>query len=190
MKNIAIFASGTGSNAENIINFFKDSDLVKVKAIFCNNPRAGVLDKCARLNVPTFLFTKQEFNDTNRVIEELRLLSIDYVILAGFLLLLPENLILKYNNKIINIHPSLLPKYGGKGMYGMNVHNAVINNQEKESGITIHLVNEKYDEGKVIFQASCALESSDNAETLAHKIHTLEQTYFPQVIFDYISKFQ
>ncbi|MBK8805541.1 MAG: phosphoribosylglycinamide formyltransferase [Bacteroidales bacterium] len=189
MKNIAIFASGTGSNAENIINFFKDSDLVEVKSVFCNNPKAGVLDKCDRLNIPTSLFTKQEFNDTNKVIDELHSLAVDYIILAGFLLLLPENLIKEYNNRIINIHPSLLPKYGGKGMYGMNVHNAVISNQEKESGITIHLVNEKYDEGKIIFQATCALDNSDNTESLAHKIHDLEQTYFPQVIFDYISKF-
>lgn len=182
MIKLAIFASGSGSNAENIINYFKDSAEVKVSLILTNNPSAGVIERGRRLNIPVIVFSKTIFTQTDDVVNLLKENGIDWVILAGFLWLVPQNLIHAFPDRIINIHPALLPNYGGKGMWGHHVHEAVVANGEKESGITIHYVNEQYDEGKVIFQAKCVLEDGETADSLASKIHELEYEHFPVVI--------
>ena len=188
MNNIAIFASGSGTNAENIINYFKNREDVCVKSIFCNNPKAFVIERGKRGGVPTFLFSKSDLNNIqdNILLAELKRLDIDYIILAGFLLKIPSQFVEQYPAKIINIHPALLPNYGGKGMYGMNVHEAVIAAKEPKSGITIHVVDEQYDHGKNIFQAACIIDKEDTPDDLAAKIHTLEQENFPRVIDEYI----
>ncbi|MBR6661014.1 MAG: phosphoribosylglycinamide formyltransferase [Bacteroidales bacterium] len=188
MNNIAIFASGSGTNAENIINYFKNREDVCVKSIFCNNPKAFVIERGKRGGVPTFLFSKSDLNNIqdNILLAELKRLDIDYIILAGFLLKIPSQFVELYPAKIINIHPALLPNYGGKGMYGMNVHEAVIAAKEPKSGITIHVVDEQYDHGKNIFQAECIIDKEDTPDDLAAKIHTLEQENFPRVIDEYI----
>ncbi|MCP9768515.1 phosphoribosylglycinamide formyltransferase [Lacihabitans sp. LS3-19] len=188
MKRIAIFASGSGSNAENIINHFSDNEQVSVELILTNNPTAGVIERGNRLNVPTLIFNKKLFTKSDKIVELLKKQEIDWVILAGFLWLVPENLIQAFPNRIINVHPALLPKYGGKGMWGHHVHEAVVANKEKESGITIHYVNEKYDEGKVIFQAKCEISDIDSPENVASKIHDLEFLYFPKVIENEVLK--
>jgi len=180
--NIAIFASGSGSNAERIMEVFKNRKDISVKALFSNNPSAFALERAQKFSVPTFVFTREEFFNSPKVLEILESKKIDWLILAGFLWLIPDNLLKAFSNKIINIHPALLPAYGGKGMYGMRIHNAIIDAQEKESGISIHFVNEKYDEGEIIFQAKCTIELHDTAETLAKKIHTLEHRHFPVII--------
>jgi phosphoribosylglycinamide formyltransferase-1 len=182
MNRIAILASGSGSNAENIALYFNENPQVKIVSILSNNPKAFVVTRAKKLGIPSFIFSKSDFNATNIVLDYLEKMDVDFIVLAGFLLLLPENLIKKYPDRIINIHPALLPKYGGKGMYGMNVHRAVIENKEKESGITIHKVSEKYDEGEVIFQAKCEVLHTDTAEDVAQKIHRLEYEHFPKVI--------
>jgi len=182
MKKIAIFASGSGSNAENITKYFKGDTKVEVAAILTNNPRAFVLSRAKNLNIPTYIFSKKEFYETDKIIRYLADKEIDFVVLAGFLWLLPTNLLRKFPNSILNIHPALLPKYGGKGMFGMKVHEAVVLNKEKESGITIHFVNEKYDEGKIVFQSKCVLNPSDTPEQVAEKVHQLEYEYFPKII--------
>ena len=182
MIKLAIFASGSGSNAENIITYFKDSAEVKVSLILTNNPSAGVIERGRRLNIPVIVFSKTIFTQTDDVVNLLKENGIDWVILAGFLWLVPQNLIQAFPDRMINIHPALLPNYGGKGMWGHHVHEAVVANGEKESGITIHYVNEHYDEGKVIFQAKCALEDDETADSLASKIHELEYEHFPVVI--------
>ena len=181
MIQIAILASGSGSNAENIVHYFKNHPNIKVSIILTNNENAKVLDRAERLGVPSAIFNRDEFSRSQYVLENY-LKEIDYVILAGFLWMVPENLIKAFPNKIINIHPALLPNYGGKGMYGMNVHNAVVANKEKKSGISIHYVNEHYDEGEIIFQAEVELSSEDTPEDVASKIHTLEYEHFPKVI--------
>lgn len=186
MKKIAIFASGSGSNAENIVNYFVDNQSISIDLFLCNNPAAGIIERGRRLGIPTLLFDKKTFTKTNKIVELLQNQQIDYIILAGFLWLIPENLIRTFPNKIINIHPALLPKYGGKGMWGHYVHEAVVANKETESGITIHLVNEHYDEGKIIFQASCQLDQTDTPESVAKKVQALEYQYFPEVIMSYI----
>jgi len=182
MKNIAIFASGEGTNAQNIIDYFKFSDTIKVKVVVSNNPHANVLNRAKKEGVPTILINRESFYNSNKLIEQLKELKIDAIILAGFLWLIPENLITTFSGKIINIHPALLPKYGGKGMYGMKVHEAVIKEKEKESGISIHYVNSEYDKGEIISQHKCTIDSSDTAQTLADKIHTLEKEFFPRTI--------
>lgn len=187
MKRIAIFASGSGTNAENIIKSFKDSENIEVTKVFCNKKEAGVYERCKRLNVPCEWFSKDAFFNSSRVVSNLRLHA-DWVILAGFLWKIPQNMIDAYPNKIINIHPALLPKYGGKGMYGMNVHKAVKENNETETGITIHFVNENYDEGAIIFQAKTQLNSYDTPESIAQKIHVLEYEHFPKIIEETILK--
>lgn len=187
MKRIVIFASGSGSNAENIINYFNDKDIAFVTKVYCNNKDAGIFERCKRLNKECVLFTKNELFSSDEFLNQLKE-DADYIVLAGFLLKIPSKLIDAYPNKIINIHPALLPKYGGKGMYGMRVHNAVKENKDSETGITIHFVNENYDEGTIIFQATTKLENSDSAEDIAQKIHTLEYTYFPKVIESVILK--
>jgi phosphoribosylglycinamide formyltransferase 1 len=182
MKNIAIFASGEGTNAQNIIDYFKFSDKIKVKVIVSNNPHANVLNRAKKEGIPAMLINRESFYNNNNAVEQLRELQIDAIILAGFLWLLPENLIDAFHGKIINIHPALLPKYGGKGMYGMKVHEAVIREKEKESGISIHYVNNEYDKGEIISQHKCVVDASDTPQTLANKIHELEKEFFPKAI--------
>ncbi|MCD8539683.1 MAG: phosphoribosylglycinamide formyltransferase [Leadbetterella sp.] len=182
MKKIVLFASGSGSNAENIINYFKDSGEVEVTMILTNNPSAGVIERGKRLDIPVVVFSKKNFGQSDTVIRLLKNAETDWVILAGFLWLVPESLIRAFPDRIINIHPALLPKYGGKGMWGHHVHEAVVRNRENESGITIHYVNEHYDEGKIIFQAICPLSASDTPEDVAQKVHALEYRYFPEII--------
>lgn len=179
---MAIFASGQGSNAANIIEYFKNRDDVKVVLIVCNKPDAGVLRIAANQQIPTLLIEKDRFSKGDAYLPELKATGVDFIVLAGFLWKVPAALIAGYPNKIINIHPALLPKYGGKGMYGGKVHEAVIAAGEQESGITIHFVNEHYDEGASIFQAACKIEPTDTAEILASKIHELEYTHFPKQI--------
>lgn len=181
-KKIAVFASGSGSNAENIYEYFKGNDAVEVALILTNNHNAGVIERAKRLAIPYHVFNRNDFTQSNSIVDLLKEKHIDLVVLAGFLWLIPENLIDAYPNKIVNIHPALLPKYGGKGMYGDNVHKAVVAAQEKETGITIHFVNQHYDEGKIIFQAKCEVLPSDNYEDVANKIHALEYAHFPKVI--------
>lgn len=182
MRNIAIFASGQGTNAQRIIEYFSDKGNVKVKLLLSNKKEAMALNKAVELGVDTVVCDRNDFYHSNGILEILTKYNIDYVVLAGFLWLVPENLIEAFPNRILNIHPALLPKYGGKGMYGANVHKAVVANKEKESGITIHYVNKEYDKGDVIFQAKCEVEVDDTPETLAKKIHQLEYRYFPEII--------
>lgn len=182
MKRIAIFASGAGSNAEKIIQYFKHSNHIKVQLIVCNNAKAGVLSIAAKNNISILQINKEVFFKGDAYIKELTEAKIDLVVLAGFLWKIPKKLVETFDNRIINIHPALLPKYGGKGMYGSFVHEAVIANKEKESGITIHFVNEKYDDGAIIFQEKCMLNDNDTPETLAKKIHVLEHTHFAIII--------
>jgi phosphoribosylglycinamide formyltransferase-1 len=181
-KKIVIFASGGGTNAENIISYFKANPNITVVSIFCNNAKAGVIKRAENHGVPLFLFSKVEMLHTTKVMDELHRLQPDLIVLAGFLLKIPEAIINTFQDKIINIHPALLPKYGGKGMYGMNVHKAVVQHQEAESGITIHYINQHYDEGAIIFQAKCQVAPTDTAEDVASKIHDLEMQHFPKVI--------
>ena len=188
MIRIVVFASGSGTNAENIINHFNNSSKAVVTNVLCNNPTAKVFDRCEKLNVPCSLFEKDTFFKENTVLHFLQQKNTDFIILAGFLWKIPKNILSAFPNKIINIHPALLPKYGGKGMYGMYVHNAVKANNESETGITIHYVNENYDEGAIIFQAKTALSSEDTLDTIAAKIHILEQKHFPKIIEEVIFK--
>ena len=186
LKKLAIFASGSGSNAENICNYFAESSNVEVVLICTNKQDALIVKRAKKLNIPVLVFTKYELNNFIDLHKKLQSIGVDVVILAGFLLKVPSKMIDSYPNRIINIHPSLLPKYGGKGMYGMNVHNAVKENKETETGITIHYVNANYDEGAIIFQAKTALNENDSPETIAEKIHTLEQKYFSKIIEEVI----
>jgi len=182
MIKVAIFASGSGSNAENIINYFKDHNIVEIVSIISNKNDAFVHERAKKLGIESVTFSKNDFEITDKVINYLKEKGIDFIILAGFLLKIPQSLLNTYPNRIINIHPALLPKYGGKGMYGDNVHKAVVEAKETESGITIHYVNENYDEGAIIFQAKCAVEKEDTYEDVAEKIHSLEYEYFPKII--------
>lgn len=181
MKKIIIFASGSGSNAENIILYFQKKESVSIVAIFCNNKTATVLNKAKNLDVPTFVFEKEDLISGN-ILKKIKEYQPDLIVLAGFLLKFPKNIIEVYPYKIINIHPSLLPKYGGKGMYGIRVHEAVIANKETVSGITIHYVNENYDEGHIIFQKTIGLAIYDTPQSIAKKILTLEHDFFPKII--------
>ncbi|MCC8089554.1 MAG: phosphoribosylglycinamide formyltransferase [Rikenellaceae bacterium] len=186
MKNIAIFASGSGSNAENIINYFKNSGTANVCTVFCNKKGAYVITRAQNLGVDSVIFDRKDLYENGKVMEELEDRKVDYIVLAGFLWLIPEILVKKYENKIINIHPALLPAYGGKGMYGDNVHKAVVANGEKKSGITIHLVNSIYDSGDIIFQAETEVAPEDDYKAVAQKIHKLEGEHFPRVIEEHI----
>lgn len=179
---IAIFASGAGSNAQKIIDHFRDHATIKIGLIVCNKEGAGVLFIAKKENIPFLLIDKERFFRGDAFVTDLQQYAIDFVILAGFLWKVPVKLIQAYPNKIINIHPALLPKYGGKGMYGNFVHEAVIASNDTESGITIHYVDELYDHGGVIFQARCVVDKSDTAETLAKKIHLLEHAHYPKII--------
>lgn len=181
MKNvqrIAIFASGSGTNAQAIMEHFENLGQADVALVVCNKPGAGVIERAVNRGVKTVLISKDDVS-SGELLEILKANEIDFVVLAGYLWLIPDYLVKAYPNKIVNIHPALLPKYGGKGMYGMNVHRAVIANDEKESGITIHFVNEQYDEGQIIFQASCEVKPNDTPEALAERIHMLEHKHFP-----------
>lgn len=182
MRNIAIFASGSGTNAENIINYFKGNSEVKIAEIFCNKRGAGVIERAEKLNVPVTIFDRKDFVESDTIINKLKDEKIDYIVLAGFLLLVPQNIIETYRGRIINIHPALLPKFGGKGMYGDAVHKAVIEARESVSGITIHHVTEQFDSGDNIFQATVEVLNNDTPESLATKIHKLEYRHFPEVI--------
>ena len=181
MKRIAILASGSGTNAENIINYFRNSDAISAVLVLSNKKDAKVLERASRLGISNSSFDKNDFINTDEVLNLLKE-NADYVILAGFLWKIPAKIIEAFPNKIINIHPALLPKYGGKGMYGMHVHHAVVENKEKQTGITIHYVNENYDEGAIIFQKSFEVLESDSPEDVAEKIHHLEYENFPKVI--------
>ncbi|MFI3314120.1 MAG: phosphoribosylglycinamide formyltransferase [Rikenellaceae bacterium] len=182
MNKIAIFASGTGTNAENIISYFSGSKIAKVALILSNKKESLVIKKAEKLSVESFIFSPTELRETTKVDQLLEDNEIDILVLAGFLLLMPPRLVEKYRGRIINIHPSLLPKFGGKGMYGDAVHKAVIEVGEKESGITIHHVNEKFDSGAIIFQAKCLVDKNDTAHTLALKVRELEMEHFPRII--------
>jgi phosphoribosylglycinamide formyltransferase-1 len=182
MEKIAIFASGSGTNAQRIIEYFKRHPSVSVDLVLSNNPEAFVLTRAGSAGIPAIVFSRKEFYETEKVLSILKERNITFIVLAGFLWLIPDYLLRAYRDKIVNIHPALLPGYGGKGMYGMRVHEAVIKSGDKESGITIHMVNEKYDEGQIIFQARCKVEPDDTPESLAKKIHALEYEHYPRSI--------
>lgn len=181
-KRLVLFASGSGSNVENIINYFHNSPNITIASVLTNKRDAKVIDRCNKLNINALCFNRNAFSKTDCVLNILKALQPDLIILAGFLWKIPENLIQTYPNQIVNIHPALLPKYGGKGMYGMRVHEAVKANNETETGITIHYVNENYDEGAILHQAKTEIKPEDSAEDIAQKIHELEYEYFPKVI--------
>jgi phosphoribosylglycinamide formyltransferase-1 len=188
VKKVAIFASGAGSNAAKIIEYFNTSSLIQIALIVCNKPNAGVLNIANKHAIPSLLIEKDQFFRGDAYVEELKKYKIDFIVLAGFLWKVPEKLIQAFPNSIVNIHPALLPNYGGKGMYGSLVHAAVIDNKEKESGITIHYVNEHFDEGQHIFKATCTVDEKDTPESLASKIHALEHAHFARVIEEVIVK--
>lgn len=184
VKKIAVFASGSGTNAQNIIQYFSENEHIVVDSLWSNKPDAFALTRAANFGVDTFVFGRKQFYETDEVAQKLKSRGIDLIVLAGFLWLVPENLIESF--QIVNIHPALLPKYGGKGMYGMKVHQAVAENKEKETGISIHLVNRKFDEGRIIFQAKCTVLPTDTPETIAQKVHQLEYEYFPVIIEQFL----
>ncbi len=183
---IAIFASGAGSNARNFCQYFEHHAQVEISLLLSNKKDSGIPAIAHDFNVPYFIFNREQFYDTRDVLQLLQEYNTSLVVLAGFLWLIPPYLIAEYSNKIINIHPALLPKYGGKGMYGMHVHEAVIANMEMESGITIHLVNEHYDEGKILDQYKVEISPTDTPKSLAQKIHTLEYAHFPAVVEEFL----
>lgn len=186
MLNLSIWASGNGSNAENIINYFENNQDIQIKHILCNNASAGVIERAKRLGVPCHVFSRKEFSESEKIFNILLSDDIHFIILSGFLQMVPSVIVATYRNKILNIHPALLPKFGGKGMYGMNVHKAVIAASEIESGITIHIVNNEYDKGRIIMQAGFTIEPCDTPETIAEKVHALEYKHFPKVINDFV----
>ena len=188
MKRIVIFASGSGTNAENLIKHFHNSDKASVIQVLTNNPHAKVLDRAKNLKVSALSFNRIALSKTDDVLNILKTAQPDLIVLAGFLWKFPESILNTFPNKVINIHPALLPKYGGKGMYGMHVHKAIVANNDLETGITIHYVNEHYDEGAIIFQATCDVKTSDTAEDVAGKIHELEMEHFPKVVEKLLSK--
>ncbi len=186
IKQIVIFASGSGSNAENIANFFKERPEVEIAHVFTNNKSAYVIERAKKLNIDYTIFSKSDFYESDVVLKKLENLKCDLIVLAGFLWLIPAKMVAKYPNRIINIHPALLPKFGGKGMYGDNVHKAVVENREAQSGITIHYVNEQYDKGDIIFQATCDVTPEDTFETVAQKVHQLEYNHCPKIVLDVV----
>ncbi|MEH6511855.1 phosphoribosylglycinamide formyltransferase [Maribacter arcticus] len=187
-KQIILFASGSGSNVENIANYFKLRKDVTISCVLTNKSDAKVIERCNRLEINALYFNRQAFSKSDFVLQMLQSLNPDLIVLAGFLWKIPEPITNAFPNKIINIHPALLPKYGGKGMYGMNVHNAVLENKEPETGITIHYVNAHYDEGAIIHQAKTSISPKDSADDIASKVHQLEYEYFPKVIDDILFK--
>ena len=183
---IAILASGGGSNAEEIFNYFQQHPSIEVVLLLSNNPHARVLERARKFGIPSKVFSRQEFNESEVVLAWLNERHVTHIVLAGFLWLIPVYLIKAFPDRIINIHPALLPKFGGKGMYGLKVHEAVKQSGEKETGITIHLVNEKYDEGKVLFQAACNVDDNDTPDQIANKVHALEYASYSKVIENWI----
>jgi phosphoribosylglycinamide formyltransferase 1 len=188
MKNIAVFASGSGTNAQNIAEYFLATNDIRVALILANNPDAYVLERAKTLGIPSLVFTRKEFYESEIILDELHRNKIDFVVLAGFLWLIPGYLLKTYSRKIINIHPALLPKYGGKGMYGDKVHQAVIESGDQQTGITIHYVNDHYDEGEIIFQDSFGILPGDTAESIAQRVHALEYKHFPRIIAETVRK--
>ncbi|HPM29619.1 MAG TPA: phosphoribosylglycinamide formyltransferase [Chryseolinea sp.] len=186
-KRIAIFASGSGTNAEEILAYFNRHSTIQVVLLLSNNPSAFALARADKYNVPTKVFTKAQFKDSIVVLTWLQEKEVSHIVLAGFMWLVPSYLTQHYPDKIINIHPALLPKFGGKGMYGMRVHEAVKSEGENETGITIHLVNEKYDEGRILFQASCEVLEADSPRQIADKVHALEYAHYAKVIERWIN---
>ena len=187
MKNIVLFASGGGSNAEKIMEYFGKKDEFNVVGLFTNNPNAGAISRAKSYNVPVFVFNREELNG-DVVLKNVQNLSPDVIVLAGFLWKFPSNIIAQYPDKVVNIHPALLPKYGGKGMYGIHVHTAVLENKEEESGITIHYVNDNYDEGNIIFQATVKVSDCTTPQEVALRVLALEHEHFPRVIEEFLSK--
>jgi phosphoribosylglycinamide formyltransferase-1 len=181
-KKLVLFASGSGSNVENIHTFFEDDPRVRIAGVFCNNPGAGVVDRCTRLGLPLYCFNRTAWKEGDGLMALLQGLSPDLIALAGFLWKIPAAMVKAYPDKIINIHPALLPKFGGRGMYGMHVHRAVLEGGESRSGITIHYVNEAYDEGAILLQKTVGVSREDTPDSLAQKIHALEYEYFPKTI--------
>lgn len=181
-KNIVIFASGSGSNAQRLLEHFEHHPEIRVAALFSNNPKAYALKRAETFHVPAFLFTREEFYQTDKVLEQVQAFNPDLIVLAGFLWLVPQNLLRAFPNRIINIHPALLPRYGGKGMHGLHVHSAVVQAQEPESGITIHYINEEYDKGEFILQERCPVLPGDTAEALAARVLQLEHKHLPEVV--------
>ncbi len=188
MKRLAIFASGSGSNAEQIATYFADRTDVDVTLIVSNNPKAGVIDRARRLHIPVLLFDRTTFYDTDKIVTLLQQQGIDLIVLAGFMWLIPASLVTAFPRRMINIHPALLPKFGGKGMYGHYVHEAVVAAGETETGITIHFVNEHYDEGQIIFQAACPVLPTDSPDDVAGKIHELEYAHYPRVVDEVLGR--
>jgi phosphoribosylglycinamide formyltransferase-1 len=186
MKRLAIFASGTGSNAKRLIDYFSGNKNISVALVISNRKEAGALEIARKAGIPAVSFLKEEFYNSSTVIEKLISEKIDFIVLAGFLIKVPDNILKVYENRIVNIHPALLPDFGGRGMYGLNVHKAVTESGKKESGITIHLVNEHYDEGKVLFQAKCPVMENDSAEVLAARVQELEHKWFPEVVKQFV----
>ncbi|MFD2932589.1 phosphoribosylglycinamide formyltransferase [Spirosoma flavum] len=187
MKHIVLFASGSGSNAEKIAEYFTDVPNAEISLIVSNNPKAGVIERARKLHIPVLLFDRTTFYDTDRITQLLLNQDIDLIVLAGFMWLMPTDLVRAFPNKIVNIHPALLPKFGGKGMYGHFVHEAVAAAGETESGITIHYVNERYDEGQIIFQATCAVSHTDTPDDIARKVQALEHAHYPRVVADILA---
>ena len=188
MRNIAILASGSGTNAENIIKYFSTKNNARVNLVLSNKRHAMVLKRAEAQKIRAVFFEHNEFYTTGKVLRYLALYKIDFIVLAGFLWLVPENIVKNYAGRIVNIHPALLPGYGGKGMYGDHVHKAVIDNKDKESGITIHYVNDRYDEGDIILQSRCTVDPDETPESLANKIHQLEYAHYPKVIEKLVEK--
>ncbi len=182
MKRIAIFASGSGTNAENMVRYFRTHPAARVELVLTNRPAAEVILRAESLDVETVVFNREQFYQTDEIMALLRERAIDFIVLAGFLWLVPSRLLEAYQGRVVNIHPALLPEYGGKGMFGDHVHQAVIDSGDAESGITIHYVNKAYDEGDIIFQATCTVEPDDTPNSLASRIHALEYKHFPEVV--------
>lgn len=182
MSKLAVFISGSGTNAENIIQYFQKKKSAEISIVVSDNESAYGLQRAKNLNVPTHCFTKGQFKDGTEVLELLKENEISFIVLAGFLSFVPDSIVSAYAGRIVNIHPSLLPKHGGKGMYGSIVHQSVVANNEKESGITIHFVNEKFDDGEIIFQVKCSVESTDEAQEVEKKVRALEMEHYPQVV--------
>jgi phosphoribosylglycinamide formyltransferase-1 len=185
---IAIFASGSGTNAEEIMKYFQHNSSVKVVLLLSNNPEAYALERARKFNVPARVFNREQWKSTECVLEWLEEKKVTHIVLAGFLWLVPTILIKAFPGKIVNIHPALLPKHGGKGMYGMKVHEAVKTSGDTETGISIHVVNEHYDEGELLFQAKCPVVDSDTPATIAQKVHELEYKHFPSVIEQWLKR--
>jgi len=188
LKRIAIFASGSGSNAQRIMEHFKRNKEMEVALVLCNKPDAYVLQRADNFEVPTHVFNREELYHTNSIDNLMKNLEIDLIVLAGFMWLIPERIIQAYSKRIVNIHPALLPKFGGEGMYGKKVHEAVLESGDTETGISIHYVNELFDEGEIIYQSRCLIDSNDDAEKLAYKVHQLEHLHYPKIIEDLLKK--